>query len=36
MYDAPFGAREGSGEMSHLFDGPCAGDEGKRNPSTFQ
>src|SRR5437762_7758256 len=35
MHNASFGTREGTRKMSYLFDGPCAGDEGERNPSAL-
>src|ERR1700757_1286916 len=36
VHNASIGARKGTRQMSHLFDGSCASHEGERNPRKFQ
>src|SRR5438093_2428229 len=36
VHNASFGARKGTREMSHLFDGYCPGHERKRHPSGLE
>src|SRR5436190_14028609 len=35
VHNASFGTRKETREMSHLLDGPCAGDEAERNAGKF-
>src|SRR5207248_7770223 len=36
LHDASFGARKGTREMSHLFDGSCPGHERKHHPGGLE